>query len=134
MKIMDIAFQRLDDLEFGKEILERSRRAPGVLTVPVSASPGQVAHLAERENADVILVLGSGEEIRGFIAPHWVKRQVAKHLQLQPETFSGAVAALEEAGMMKGVFSHEWLNFERPDLIWCRGGHYIYTLPCPEHS
>ncbi|GEM_PF-3597763 len=134
MKLMDMAFQRLDDLEFGRDVLERSRQAPGVLTVPVSAPPKDVARLAERENADVIFVLDSNEEIRGLIAPNWVQRQVAKHFRLQPESFSGAVAALEEAGMLKGVFSHEWLNFERPDQKWCdKGGHYTYTRPCPEH-
>lgn len=103
--------------------------------------PGQLwisglALYIDSANIDTVLVQDEQGQIRGALFPGWVRSQISQQLGM---TFNSLTEALAELAQRPGEamrsYRHEYLTFERPNLVWCESGsHFTYTLPCPDHG
>ncbi len=134
MKILDLAFQQLDDKD--RTGLQQSRSWSKALVVPESTRAYDVAEIAGLNDTNIIVVIDKSNVVKGVIAPDFVTASAMKHLPIakMPGSFAGIVSEITKA-RKPGKAGFEWLNFARPELYWCdAGNHFVTRKPCPDHK
>ena len=134
MKIIDLAFQELDDSD--RLRLQQSRNWSKALVVPEHSSAHAVAKVAKQRDADIIVVINKSDAITGVVAPDFVSQSAMKHLSFakKPNSFVDIVKTITKA-QKPGKAGFEWLNYARPELYWCEAGnHFVTKKPCPDHK
>src|SRR5262249_30104825 len=128
MRIMDLAFHDVAKLDVAR--LEATLTGPGTVVTQMERPAFEVAREVERIQAGMIVVTDSEGEIRGLVAPNYVRIQVGKHVQPVSSFREALEALITNPSEGARNYRHEWLNEERPTLYWCEGGHLTDQCPC----
>lgn len=133
MLIGSIASTDLGGLDEMK--LVQSLNNPRTVVVPDHWPALEVARLAEKMKAHLIITIDATKQIKGVISPPWVLRQFHKVRDRDFTSFTEALTSLaQDPSEQVRDYHHEWLTEERVDLYLCPMGHYTSSKPCSEHK
>jgi hypothetical protein len=134
MKVIDISF--LHPAKFEPLELRAIAAAPSTLKVPGDADAVSAVRIAELNQKRVILAMNPKKpaEVTGVLSLDWLKRQISRHKGIDARLLSDTLVMLADDPSEKQTnFHHEWVNLERPPLMWCEKGQHYAILPCEEH-
>jgi hypothetical protein len=133
MKIFDIAFHAIAGADRAR--FELTRHGPRTLVVGQDESALAVAERADQEQARMVVVVDHANLVCGVLEPRSVKEKISKHLGVHSTTLTAVLREFETRPQERiRNYHHEWLNLERPILVWCeKGSHFTAPPKCEFH-
>ena len=136
MKIADVAFRNLDALNSkDRRRLEDTRNSSTTIVVPDYAPAIEVAVIADFIGSCQILLTNAAGEIDGLLMPCSVRDRIGDYRNRSFESLRESLEdLLHDSDEASRSYHHEWLNDDRPDMVWCdKGGHLSHSNPCERH-